>query len=46
MLHKLAAVEKGAGVILFVVPFVSLAEEKANYFRHIWADVSFKETTS
>jgi replicative superfamily II helicase len=40
MLHQLASVVKGGSLILFVVPFVSLAEEKANYFRSMWADVS------
>ena len=39
MLHRLASVDHGHGLILFVVPFVSLAEEKASEFRSKWADL-------
>ena len=40
MLHKLARAEKNKGFIFFVVPFISLAEEKANYFRNMWSDIN------
>ena len=39
MLHRLSQTERDQGVIFFVVPFVSLAEEKAEYFRQIWSDL-------
>eukprot|EP01036_Dinobryon_divergens_P040375 gene40375-53369_t len=29
----------GHGMVLFVVPFVSLAEEKAAYFQDMWAEL-------
>lgn len=34
-----AAPMRGLGTILFVVPFVALAEEKADYFRSMWQDM-------
>lgn len=30
---------RGLGTVLFVVPFVALAEEKAVYFQHMWQDM-------
>ena len=40
MLHKLARMEKNKRFIFFVVPFVSLADEKANYFRNMWSGIN------
>jgi replicative superfamily II helicase len=37
MLRKIS--EK-KGTIFFIVPFVSLAEEKTNYFQHMWQDMN------
>lgn len=31
--------QRGLGTILFVVPFVALAEEKASYFQRMWRDM-------
>ena len=40
MLRRLALRTRGGrGTIFFVVPFVSLAEEKAQHFRSTWADL-------
>ena len=36
MLRTLAKQKKRGGIILFVVPFVAVAIEKATYFRKIW----------
>ncbi len=37
MLRTLAKQKRIGGIILFVVPFVAMAIEKANYFRKIWS---------
>ena len=42
MLRRLGLFQRGVkkrGSILFVVPFVSLAEEKADYFQEIYGDL-------
>ena len=36
MLRRLA---RGSGTIFFVVPFVALVEEKADYLREVWQDM-------
>ena len=38
-LNGTASPIRGLGTILFVVPFVALAEEKAAYFQHMWQDM-------
>lgn len=37
MLRKIALFPKGT--IFFIVPFVALAEEKAEYLRNVWSDM-------
>ena len=39
MLHSLAKSEKNSSVIFYVVPFISLVEEKSSYLRKIWSDL-------
>ena len=39
MLRKIGLLKEKGGTILFVVPFVSLAEEKGRYFRNLWSDM-------